>query len=87
MEEVRLPEVPVMLMVNVPEAAVLVAFNVRTLEPVVGLVAKLAVTPFGRLEAASVTLPVKPLAPTTEIVLEAWPPCVIDKLFGEAASV
>jgi hypothetical protein len=42
-----------MLMVNVPVAAVLVAFNVRTLEPVVGLVAKLAVTPLGRPEAAS----------------------------------
>ena len=87
MDEVRLPDVPVMLMVNVPVAAVLVAFNVRTLEPVVGLVAKLAVTPLGRPEAASVTLPVKPPVPTTEIVLEAWPPCVIGKLFGEAASV
>ncbi len=53
MDEVRLPEVPVMLMVNVPVAAVLVAFNVRTLEPVAGLVAKLAVTPLGRPEAAS----------------------------------
>jgi len=64
-DAVRLPEVPVTVTVEVPVAAVALAVSVRTLEPVVGLVAKAAVTPLGSPEAASVTLPVKPPAPVT----------------------
>ena len=65
---VRLPEVPVMVTVTGPVAAVLLAVNVTPLEPVVGLVAKFAVTPLGNPVAASVTLPVNPFAPVTLIV-------------------
>jgi hypothetical protein len=66
---VRLPEVPLMVTVAVPVEAELLAFSVRTLLPVVGLVAKAAVTPEGKPEAASVTLPVNPLTSVTVIVL------------------
>ncbi len=54
---VRLPEVPLMLTVAEPTAAVPLAVSLSTLVPVVGLVANAAVTPLGRPEAASVTLP------------------------------
>ena len=86
-EVLRLPDVPVMLMVVVPVAAVLLAVNVKTLAPVAGLVPKLAVTPLGSPEAASVTLPVNPPEPITEMVLAPWLPCVMDKLLGDAESV
>ena len=57
---VRLPEVPVIVTVDVPVVAVLLAVNVNTLVPVVGFVPNAAVTPLGRPDAASVTLPVNP---------------------------
>ena len=62
-DAVRLPEVPVIVTVATPVVAVLLAVNVIPLDPVVGLVAKFAVTPLGKPVAASVTLPVNPLAP------------------------
>jgi len=49
-----------MVSVAVPEAAVLLAFNVSTLDPMVGLVPKAAVTPLGNPDATSATLPVNP---------------------------
>jgi hypothetical protein len=58
---VRLPEVPLIITVAVPMATELFAVSVSTLVPVVGLGAKAAVTPLGRPEAASFTLPVNPL--------------------------
>lgn len=58
---VREPEVPVMVTFAVPPAAVLLAVNVRTLVPLVGLVPHVAVTPLGRLDVtARLTLPVNP---------------------------
>jgi hypothetical protein len=86
-EEVREPEVPVMVIVDVPMAAVLLAVRVSKLEPVVGFVAKLAVTPLGKPVAASVTLPVKPPVGTTEMVLEPWLPCATETLVSNAESV
>ena len=71
---VRLPEVPLTVTVEVPTVAVLLAANVTMLEPVVGLVPKVAVTPLGRPLAASVTLPVNPPASFTEIVSVALLP-------------
>jgi hypothetical protein len=65
---VRLPDVPLMVTVAAPVATVLLAVSVSTLLPVVGLVAKAAVTPLGRPEAASVTLPVNPFWPVTVMV-------------------
>jgi hypothetical protein len=65
---VVLPEVPVMVTVDEPTVAVLLAVNVTTLEPVVGLVANAAVTPVGKPDAARVTLPVNPPASVTVMV-------------------
>ena len=56
-------------MVKAPVVAVLLALNVSTLVLVVGLVAKLAVTPAGRPDAASVALPVNPETVMVSVVL------------------
>ena len=66
---VRVPEVPVIVTVDEPVVAVLLAVSVSTLLPVVGLVPNEAVTPLGRPDAARVTLPVKPPTSVTLIVL------------------
>lgn len=84
---VRLPEVPVMVTVAAPVVAVALAVRVSTLVPVVGFVPNAAVTPLGRPDAASVTLPVNPPTSVTEIVLVPVPPCVTVRLLGEAESV
>ena len=84
---VKLPDVPVMVTVAVPVVAVLLAVNVRTLEPVVGFVPNAAVTPLGKPDAARVTLPLNPFTSVTEIVLEPLLPSVTDRLLGEADSV
>ena len=62
------PDVPVMLMVEVPVAAVLLAAKVSTLAPVVGLVPNEAVTPAGSPATPSVTLPANPPARATVMV-------------------
>lgn len=68
-DAVRVPEVPVIVTVAAPVVAVLLAVSVSTLEPVAGLVAKAAVTPLGKPEAASITPPVNPPTSVTEMVL------------------
>ena len=73
-EAVVQPEVPVMVIVAAPMVAVLLAVRVSRLLVVAGLVPKEAVTPLGRPLAASVTLPVNPLVPGTEIVSVALLP-------------
>jgi hypothetical protein len=73
---VVLPDVPVIVMVDVPAAAVLEAASVTTLVEVVGLVPNVAVTPLGRPEAERVTLPVNPPEGVTVIVSVALPPRV-----------
>ena len=78
-EELRLPETPLTVTVTVPVVAVALAVSVRTLVLVVGFVPNDAVTPDGKPEAESVTLPVKPPAGVTVIVVvPPAPPCVID---------
>jgi hypothetical protein len=84
---VRLPEVPVMVTVAVPVVAVLLAVRVSTLVPVVGFVPNDAVTPLGRPDAASATLPVNPPRSVTVIVLVPLLPWVIERLLGESESV
>ena len=86
-DAVRVPDVPVMVTVDVPVAAVLEADRVRTLVPVVGLVPNEAVTPLGKPEAERVTLPVNPPTSVTEIVSVALLPCVTEMLVGDAARV
>lgn len=84
---VRLPEVPVIVTVEVPVVAVALAVRVSTLVPVVGLVPKVAVTPLGRPDAARVTLPENPLTSCTVMVLVPLPPWVIVRLLGESDKV
>lgn len=62
------PEVPVIVTVNAPTVVVLLAVKVSMLLLVVGLVPNDAVTPLGKPDAASVTLPVKPPTSVTLIV-------------------
>lgn len=83
---VRLPDVPVTVMLLVPVAAVLLAVNVRTLVDVVGFVPNEAVTPLGSAEVDSVTDPVNPPVGATVIVLLPLVPCFTVKLAGDAES-
>lgn len=72
---VALPEVPVMFTVVNAAGREAAAVKVTTLEPVAGLAPKAAVTPAGRLDAASVTLPVNPPKSDTEmasVLLLPW---------------
>ena len=78
---------PVIVTDAVPVVAVALAVRVSTLVEVVGLVPKLAVTPAGRPDAESVTLPVNPPDGVTVIVELPLFPRVTDKLLGEADSV
>ena len=83
----KLPDVPTTLTEAVPVAAELLAVSVSTLVPVVGLVAKAAVTPLGKPEAASVTFPVNPFLSFTVIVDLPEAPLVTVREFGNAATV
>ena len=82
--KVELKFVPVMVTVDVPVVAVALAVKVTTLVPVVGLVPNVAVTPAGRAEVESVTLPVNPPEGVTVTVLFPLVPWVTDRLAGEA---
>ncbi len=84
---VRVPEVPVIVTVEVPVGAVPAAVNVTTLVPVAGLVAKAAVTPVGRAVAARLTGLLKPYAPVIVTVLVAVPFCITVSVAGAAARV
>ena len=81
---VKLPDVPVIVTVEVPVAAVALAVSVNRLVVVVGSGTNAAVTPLGRPEAVRLTLPVKPLAGTTVMVLVPLPPCAMLTLLGFA---
>ena len=81
---VKLPDVPVTVTVTVPKVAVLLAANVRVLEPAAGLGLKEAVTPLGKLEFDKETLLLNPFAGVMVIVLLPLEPCVTVKLLGEA---
>lgn len=70
---VSVPEVPVMVAVDVPAAAVPLAVSVITVLPVVGLGENEAVTPLGSPDAARVTLPVNPSSPVCVMVTGTLP--------------
>jgi len=57
---VKVPEAPVMARAKVPVVAVLLAVNVKVLEPVVLEGLKAAVTPVGRPVADKLTVPENP---------------------------
>jgi hypothetical protein len=81
------PEVPMIVTVNVPVAAVALAVKVRALVLVAGFTLNAAVTPLGSPAAESVTLPLKLFAGVMVIVLIPLLPAVIVKWFGERDSV
>lgn len=66
---VKLPDVPVTVIVAGPVVAVLLAVNVSVLLPVAGLGPKAAVTPFGSGDALNVTLPENPFCGVMLIAL------------------
>ena len=84
---VKLPDLPVIVTVNVPVVAVLPAFSVSVLLLLVGFVLNDAVTPLGSPDADKVTLPLKPFCGVTVIVLVPLAPRAMLKLFGNAESV
>jgi hypothetical protein len=84
---VKLPEVPVMVTVTVPIAAVPPAASVNVLVLAVLPGLNDAVTPLGRPDADKLTLPLKPFCGVTLMVLAPLAPCAIVKAFGDAESV
>ena len=86
-DAVSVPEVPVIVTVDVPAMAVALAVSVSRLAPVVGLVPNIAVTPLGKPDAARVTLPVNPPVPVTVMVSVPLPPWAIDRADAERERV
>src|SRR5208283_5524458 len=84
---VKLPDVPIIVTVDVPVAADALAVKVNALVLVVGFGTNPAVTPLGKPDAVRVTLPVKPFSAFTVIVLVPLFPCTTLKLVGLADSV
>lgn len=85
-DAVVVPETPRMVTTEVPAVAELLAANLATLLPVVGLVPNVAVTPLGNPEADRVTAPVKPPVSVTVIVSVALEPRVSDTAAADCAS-
>ncbi len=83
----KLPDVPVIVTVAVPVAAVTLAVRVSVLLLVAGLGLNAAVTPLGKPDAERVTLPLKPFDGVMLIVLVPWLPCTMLTLLGLADSV
>jgi hypothetical protein len=84
---VVLPEVPLMVTVEVPVTAVLLAARVSVLALVEDVGLNEAVTPLGKPLAVNVTLPVKPFSGVTVIVSFALLSCVTESEEAEEASV
>ena len=80
------PDVPVMVTVFAPVAAVELAVKVTVLVVVALAGLNEAVTPVGRPDADNATDPLKPLTLAMVTVLEPVAPCAMDKLLGEADS-
>ena len=82
----KLPDVPVIVTVPAPAAAVLLAASVNVVVLIVLLGLKEMVTPLGRPVAEKLTLPLKPFCGMTVIVLVPLAPCAIVRLLGDAES-
>jgi len=80
---VVLPEAPVMVTVDVPALAVLLAVSVRTLEVADEVGLNEAVTPLGNPLAANDTLPLNPFSGVTEMVSVALLPCATESVDAE----
>jgi hypothetical protein len=81
---VKLPDLPVIVTVAVPKAAVALAVRVKVLVEVVGFGLNPAVTPLGRPEAAKLTLPVKSFSGATVIVIVPLLPRMMVRALGDA---
>lgn len=81
-----LPELPVMVIVDVPAVAELLTDSLSTLVLAVGLVANAAITPAGKPLTESVVLPLKQTPVPTVIVSVPLLPCAIDKAGAEGES-
>jgi hypothetical protein len=86
-DAVNVPDVPVMVTVDVAAAAVPLAVSVSTLLLVAGFVPKLAVTPAGNPDAARVTLPLNGAPSVIVIVSVPLAPCAMDRALAEGESV
>ena len=84
---VSAPDVPVMVTVEAPAAAVEAAVKVTTLTPVALAAPKVAVTPLGSPDAARATVAANPFWAPTAMELVALEPVATLKLAGVAASV
>lgn len=83
----RLPDEPVIVTVDVPVVAALLAVSVNVLVPVALVGLNEAVTPEGKPDADKLTVPLKPLSALTVMVLVPLAACTMVKLFGDAESV
>jgi hypothetical protein len=83
----KLPEVPATITVAVPVVAVVLAVKVSVLVLVAGFGLKTAVTPLGKPDADSETLPLKLFSGVIVMVLVACPPCSTLGLLGDADSL
>lgn len=81
---VKLPDVPVIVIVKVPRVALLATVNVNVLVEVAGFGLNDAVTPLCIPEAERLTLPLNPFDGVIVMVLVPRVPRESDKLFGEA---
>ncbi len=81
MDAVTLLEVPVIVTVDVPDAAEELAARVSVLP------LNEAVTPLGKPEAARVTVPVNPFTSVTVMVSVALDPWATERVDAEGASV
>lgn len=86
-DAVSVPDVPLMVTVEVPAVAVALAVSVNTLELVDDAGLNEAVTPLGKLVAVNNTLPLNPFRSVTLIVSVAVEPWVTDRVVAEGARV
>ena len=83
---VKLPDVPVIVTVAVAAAALAAAVKVSVLDVVALAGANVAVTPAGKPDAASATVPVNPCCGLTVMVLVPLAPGAIESDGADAAS-
>jgi hypothetical protein len=81
---VRLPDLPVIVTVDVPAVAEELAVNVNVLLELAGFGENVALMPLGKPEADSVTFPAKPFAGVIVIVLVPAVPCTMLRALGLA---
>jgi hypothetical protein len=83
-ELLRLPEVPLIVIVEVPALALPLAVNVRLLVDAAELGLNDAVTPVGSPEAVKFTVPAKPFCGAIVTVVELLAPWTTVRLLGDA---